>query len=261
MTNSSHHPGDDLQLLLDGELPEVRRSEIERHLARCPECRRELAALERMRAVIRAARTDPPLPLALDDRLARALDTAVRDERPPARTARRLLPVGLAAAAVLLLYLLWPRDRPDFVGAAASDFGAFRSATLALELVTEDPIALQSFFDRDEAAVRARVFDFGMMGYRLAGGRVLRFAGRDAVLFAYHGAEGRDLLCIMYRGEAGELPPGAVVHDREGIRFTAYQRAGVTLVFWQEGAVMCVLAANLPPEEAVQLAAAKARRS
>lgn len=261
MTNSTDHPGDDLQLLLDGEVPEARRSEIERHLALCPECSRELAALERMRAVIRTARTDPPLPPALADRLTRALDTAVREERPPARPARRLLPVGLAAAAVLLLYMLWPRDRPDFVGAAASDFGAFRAATLALDLATENPIALQSFFDRDEAAVRARVFDFGMMGYRLAGGRVGRFAGRDAVLFAYRGAEGRDVLCIMYRGEEGELPPGAVVHELDGIRFMVYERPGVTLVFWQEGAVMCVLAANLPREEAVQLAAAKAMRS
>ena len=57
-----------------------------------------------------------------------------------------------------------------------------------------------------------------------------------------------------------ELPPGAEERDHDGIRFIVYRRAGLTLVFWEEGTVVCVLASDGDPEEAVQLAYAKAVR-
>jgi hypothetical protein len=40
-----------------------------------------------------------------------------------------------------------------------------------------------------------------------------------------------------------------------------YERDGVTSVFWQEGTVVCVLASDLPREEVVQLAYAKAMKA
>ena len=43
-----------------------------------------------------------------------------------------------------------------------------------------------------------------------------------------------------------------------GIRFRIYRSGGVTLVFWQEGSVVCVLAADGDPEQAIQRAYAKA---
>jgi hypothetical protein len=40
--------------------------------------------------------------------------------------------------------------------------------------------------------------------------------------------------------------------------FLIYRRGALTLVFWQEGDVICVLASDIAPEAAVALAFAKA---
>jgi hypothetical protein len=165
--------------------------------------------------------------------------------------------LSLAAAAVLLLVLLQP-GRPDPVGAAARDFARYRSASLTLQLETHDPGALERFFARDRVPFATRVFDFGMMGYRLAGGQVHELAGRRSALFAYENAAGRRVVCQMYEGWLSELPPAAEERAHDGIRFRVYRTAGFTLVFWQEGSVVCVLATDGDPEEAVQLAYAKA---
>jgi hypothetical protein len=50
------------------------------------------------------------------------------------------------------------------------------------------------------------------------------------------------------------------MRENNGIRFHVYRKDGLTLVFWQEGTVMCVLASDAPGEEVIQLAFAKAVR-
>jgi hypothetical protein len=42
------------------------------------------------------------------------------------------------------------------------------------------------------------------------------------------------------------------------MHFVIYERRGVTLVFWMEGDVMCVLSSDIGREEVVGLAFAKA---
>ena len=62
----------------------------------------------------------------------------------------------------------------------------------------------------------------------------------------------------MYLGQVSELPKGAKFRENNGIKFYTYQARGVTAVFWQEGAVVCVLVSDIAPEEVVQLAFTKA---
>jgi hypothetical protein len=62
----------------------------------------------------------------------------------------------------------------------------------------------------------------------------------------------------MFEGATGELPPAAEQREHDGIQFRIYRSAGLTLVFWQEGSIVCALAADGDPEEAIQLAYAKA---
>jgi hypothetical protein len=64
----------------------------------------------------------------------------------------------------------------------------------------------------------------------------------------------------MYRGRTAELPYTAERRVHDGIGFLVYRRDGVTLVFWQEGEVVCVLASDVAPEEVVALAFAKAMK-
>jgi len=262
--NDDHRFGEELQDLLDGRLADPARAEIAAHVARCPRCREELAVLERARA---AARGLPPLaqPADLAVQIARALDAEDRASAP-GRTRPRLphrwpfVAAGLIAAAVLVALLLLPSATVDLPAAVARDFAGYRDARLALELRTGDPTALERFFAERGIAFPTRVFDLAMMQYRLAGGRVHRVAGRPSALFAYTGPDAAPLICEMYGGPLAQLPRAAQQRVRDGITFRIYRVGGMTLVFWQEGAVVCVLASQRNTDEVVQLAYAKAVR-
>lgn len=259
---NGRHPGDELQLLLDGRLPLERRATVEAHLARCERCGRELEALRRVRAAVRRDLRDYDVPPEVAARVSAALAAAARGgtaRRERTARFRRNAIVGLSlAAAAALLVVLARRGGPDFVGAAAMSLASHRAGSLALQLETPDPTVLERFFAEGGVPFPTRVFDFGMMGYRLAGGRVYRFVGRSSALFAYQNANGRLVVCQMYQGRLSELPAGAVEREHDGIPFRVYRTGGLTLVFWQEGPVVCVLATDGDPEEAEQLAYAKA---
>jgi anti-sigma factor RsiW len=256
VTPPAPHPGDELQLLLEGLLPDDRRAAVESHLAGCERCRDELAALRWTRAAVQPPAAEAELPPALAARITAALD---REDAAARRRTRLtwLVPVSLAAAAVLALLLL-RKPEVNFVDVAARDFAAWRGGSLTLELVTPQPQQLAAFFAERLPDVPARVFDFGMMGYTLAGGRVHRVNGRDATFFAYRNAAGTDVVCVMYAGTLAELPEGAEEREHDGIRFRIYRAGGATLVFWEEGDVVCVLVSSGDREEAIQFAYAKA---
>jgi hypothetical protein len=99
-----------------------------------------------------------------------------------------------------------------------------------------------------------------MMDYLLEGGSVSSISGRDSALFAYRGADGRGLVCQMYPGSLGDLEETAPEQVINGIDFRVYERDELTLVFWEEGPIVCVLGAEEEPASALDLAVAKAVR-
>ncbi len=64
----------------------------------------------------------------------------------------------------------------------------------------------------------------------------------------------------MYEGDVRRLPKDGVPRSHGGITFFVCHRGGSTQVFWQEGATACVLVSDIPTEEVVQLAFAKATK-
>ena len=96
------------------------------------------------------------------------------------------------------------------------------------------------------------------MEYQLAGGGVHRRNGRVSALFAYESAKGDRLVCQMYQGTTSDLPGTGDVREHDGITFLVYRLRSLTLAFWQEGPVVCVLVAEGDPEQAIALARAKA---
>ncbi len=260
--SDDHRFGEELQDLLDGRLAEPARAEIEAHVARCPRCREELAELQGARAAVRGL---PPLaqPAGLAVRIASVLDAEDR-AAAPGPTRRRLphrwplVAAGLIAAAALVALLILPSATADLPAAVAGDFVGYRDARFALELRTGAPATLERFFAERGIAFPTRVFDLAMMRYRLAGGRVHRVVGRPSAFFAYTGPEAAPLICEMYQGTLAELPSAVEQRVHGGITFRIYRVNGMTLVFWQEGAVVCVLASEGNTEEVVQLAYAKA---
>jgi anti-sigma factor RsiW len=262
MTDSAKHLGSALQDFLDGRLDPARQVEVQAHLEACPQCRGELEALRWVRDIALKKLPGEELPPALAERVATTLDAVDQHARPAAspilgRRWRRWAAAGALVTAALILLLSWPPS-PDLADAVANDFTAYSSGALDLDLRSSDGEAVESLFAAGGIEFRTRVFDLGMMQYQLAGGRIHHLRNRPSVLFAYRGPEGRNLICQMYEGQLTELPRPDEVREHDGITFKVYRAGRLTLVFWQEGAVVCVLASDAESEAVIQLAYAKA---
>lgn len=263
MTDTANHLGAALQDFLDGRLDSARQAEVQEHLRDCPRCRGELEALRWVRDVALKQLPTEEVPAALAERVSAVLDAADRRARPAASAAvhsrwgRWAAVAALAIAAALVLLLAWP-PRDGFVEAVAGDFTEYSTGSLALDLRSSNPEAVESLFVAGGIDFRTRVFDLGMMDYQLVGGRVHRLDHRSSALFAYRGPQGQDLVCQMYPGRLADLPPPDELREHDGITFQVYHDGGLTLVFWQEGAVVCVLASDAESETVIQLAYAKA---
>lgn len=265
MSTTPRHYRDELQDWIDQRLDAATCDEVERHLEQCAECRREYEAMAWTQQKTTSRVPSVTAPMELRARILQSL----RAEQPvsevetasPAFWRTHLRPM-LAAAAVLLLagilaaaYFLQPRALTEVV---ARDYRAYQAQQLVLELNTGDVKAMESFFIRRGLLFNTRVFDLGMMKYQLVGGRVQSPGSHPRALFVYSGPGERKLVCQMYEGKVDELPKGASLREHNGIQFHAYHKEGLTAVFWQEGAIVCVLVADGKPEEVIQLAFAKA---
>lgn len=265
MSPAGNHLGDALQDLLDGRLAPDERARAEAHLAGCAECHRELEALRWLKATVRDAAQ--PAPPELTASIRQALDREDRSPRSPrSRPARfpwsALLAAAVAAAMLAAALLVW-RGRPgrDLPSLVAKDFVDYEAGALPLEIRTSDIRKLEGFFAARRLGFETHVFDLAMMKFQVAGGRVRDLGGRPVSFFVYQGPAGRILVCDMFRGQIAELPQRAALRQHNGIDFHVYERDGVTMVFWKEGPVICVLTARGDPEEVIQLAFAKAVRS
>src|SRR5262245_60457639 len=253
------HLDSELQDLLDGRADAVVRLEAQDHLRACADCRRRLAALEAVRAAVRAGSESAELPPELAERLRGALDREDSTARPRSRPVRLAwLAAGAIAAAALLLIVVFPRGHtPDVVDQVMRQYRVETGALPPRSLRTSDVAALESFLRAQDLPFPVRVLDLGMMRWELVGGGVEQLGGIPSVVLVYR-RDGRILVCRMYLGSTASLPPTADVEEHRGFRFQVYERDGLTAVFWQEGDTVCVLVSGLGRAEVVDLAVAKA---
>lgn len=263
--NPPTHYDAELHDLLDRRLDAARQAEVEAHVATCERCRRELEQLRWLKDVALKRVPAQDMPAGLEERVRATLDLEDRrlsqTSRPGSsrRAARRAIAWGvLAAAAAVAVVLLRPRE--SLPGAVARDFRDVRGQMVRLEIEARDPAVIEAFFSARGITFPTRVFDLAMMQYRLIGGRVHEIRGRPSALFAYRGPADEMLVCQMYQGTTAELPAAHETRDNNGITFHILREGPVTLVFWQEGDVVCVLASDAPAEDVLQLAFAKAVR-
>ena len=258
----SEHPVEALQEFLDDRLAAAERAALEGHLKTCERCQRELELLRWTRWALRGAAKEP-LPEATRLEVLSALDREDAAATPRQKVGRPwlLAAAGLAASLLLPAGLFWSRVAPpELPLAVARDFVEYRRGALELERVTEDVAVIQDFFTDRALGFDARVFDLAMMGYHPVGGKVHSRGAARSALFVYAREDGRPVICQMLLGDVRELPGGATRREHDGIEFFVYEREGVTVVFWQEGSVICVLASDIPGEDLVQLAFAKAMK-
>ena len=264
MPTPPRHYKDELQDWLDGRLDGATCDEVERHLETCAECRREYEAVAwSKREIMRLPAVEAPAELR--ENILQALRAESRPANvivpPPSFWKRRLRPILAVAAVVVaaaILAFLYGWKQPSLPGIVTRDFQTYQARQLALQLSTRDVQQMEAYFAEHGVAFNTRVFDLGMMKYELAGGRVQDPGRAPRALFVYRGPAGQKLICQMFVGQVGQLPPGATLRENKGRQFHTYQTEGVTAVFWQEGAVVCVLVSDIAPEEVVQLAFAKA---
>jgi hypothetical protein len=95
-------------------------------------------------------------------------------------------------------------------------------------------------------------------GWHLEGGTHVTLGGRPAATAIYRSALRDYLVWHAFDGRADELPPTADVRDQDGRRYYVHYKATNTLVFWQEGPRLAVLAASLPAEHVMIVARAAA---
>lgn len=183
---------------------------------------------------------------------------------------RWLAVAAAVVAAVASLYWLLPGPPPgpdvatgpppetDLVGDFAAAYAELDRGPLPAAFATTDPAEVEDRWQRAGLGFRTRVFDLEAMGIHLSGGGATMVGGRRAAVTAYRGADAGLLLCWMFEGSADDLPAGAEVRRQNGFEFHVYRRGERTLVFWQEGDVLCALAGQGDPEDVVALAAAKA---
>lgn len=258
MPTSPRHFKDEIQDLLDNRLDAPMRAEVERHLESCSECRREFEALRwtKLLAAKRFAAKEAPSGLRQN-----ILRTLKADAGRSSSRTQKLKPILAWAAALvalgILTFILIPKQ-PNLPEVIARDFREYQSQKLTLELNTANGKQMEAFFATHGVSFNTRVFDLGMMNYGLVGGRVQDLRGQPTALFVYRGPDNQVLLCRMYAGTVSELPVGSVERENRGIKFHVYQAKGITMVFWQEGRVVCVLSSDIPTENVVQLAFAKA---
>jgi len=111
---SSAHLGDALSALLDEELPPSMEQGARAHLAGCPECAQEMAAVDQARRWVRALPlVEPPFGFYERMLLDRAQSTAVVfAARSTLRRRAGLAALGAAAAAVTVLGVGSPSQAP-----------------------------------------------------------------------------------------------------------------------------------------------------
>jgi anti-sigma factor RsiW len=260
---SASHYGEQLQDFLDGRLGEPERTRLAGHLADCAQCRRELEALRWVKEQALGGLPGGAVPPALAARVRAGLDAADAEARRGGTVRGRFRParwaaVAALAAAALLLFLVSRPTSGPLPGRVAGDFAEVTAGRLPLGITATEPRVIEEYFARNGVGFATRVFDLGMMRYDLVGGRVHRLDGRVSALFTYRGADGRLLVCQMYEGSVAELPPPVEIREHNGIAFQVYREGNVTLVFWQEGDLVCVLVSDGSSESAIQLAFAKA---
>ncbi|MFL6500763.1 MAG: anti-sigma factor family protein [Candidatus Udaeobacter sp.] len=265
MPTPPKHFKDEIQDLLDNRLDARTRAEVERHMEACTECRREFEALRWTKSFAAKQFAAKPAPSELRENILRAVEAGSGGARTitlhPSFQFRKLKPILAWAAALvalgILALILIPKHRtlPQVV---ARDFRSYQNQKLTLELNTPDVKKMEAFFVAHGLPFTPHVYDLSAKNYALVGGRVQYLQSRRTEWVVYRGTNNQALVCQMYVGNVSELPVGAVEREHRGRKFRMYQVSGVTMVFWQDHKVVCVLISDMPTENVVQLAFAKA---
>jgi anti-sigma factor (TIGR02949 family) len=220
-----------LQAYFDGELEALAASQLEEHLAGCPQCSAHLEELSSLRAAIRRDVTPVQAPANLRARIAHALEAeagAAAIARPAPR-AWRSRPFwlgalgGVAAAAGLALFSFLLMSA-RLGGTLADELVAAHVRSLLpshlIDVASSDRHTVKPWF-AGHADVSPAVADFAEQGYRLIGGRADYIERQRAAVTVYQ--HGPHIINVFSWASGRVLPPANTT------------RNGYHLAYWKEG--------------------------
>jgi len=186
------HPGFEAQLdaYLDGELATVDASELEAHLAQCPECARFRQERLELRAAIRARVPAFEAPAALRERVRAAVGAAVRGRAPRRFTAWGVWrPLALAASLAVVAVGSWRLALQRTAGEALADdvLGSHIRSLMPghlTDVLSSDQHTVKPWFN-GKLDFSPPVYDFAGRGYPLIGGRLDYVDGRGVAALVY----------------------------------------------------------------------------
>lgn len=228
---------------IDGELAGEDRAELGRHLALCPHCTAEAAALAGLRDDLRAGASRHPAPPPL----AAAIRAGLRAEPRDARAGRGGLSAVAYAATLLLAVALGSAgtlavlDRRAEAGLADELLDDHLRALLGTHLTdiaSSDRHAVKPWF-AGRAAVAPSVIDLTGQGFPLLGGRLDLVAGRPAPALVY---KRRDHVIDLF-----VLPASGAASPQ------ALERRGYALRRWRDGDLDYWAVSDVSPGELAEL--------
>jgi anti-sigma factor (TIGR02949 family) len=223
-----------VQAYVDRELTGVDREGVERHLAGCPACAREVHLQGRFKAAVRAHLPRPEVPAALRLRVQEVLsEREIAPRRWPWLSYPRLVP---AAAAFLLIVGITSTVRQSQSVVLEQAQRSFH-AEMPMDITGSDCGSIASWFrGRVDFPVHAPTLGGGAT---CQGGRLVNVGERPAAYLLFRERTGHRVALLVFdpRDQPLEAPERRVVNGREiymesgpGISTAAYRDRGLGYV-------------------------------
>jgi anti-sigma factor RsiW len=227
---------DQLPAYFDGELDTARGRAFEDHLAACPDCTHELAALRDLRDALQDESFRHRPPANLEGRVHEALGRARSLPSLILNRPTRRWTTGLAAAAALAAAILFGATIPlafrttslDDRLAAEVTAGHARSllADHLFDVASTDRHTVKPWF-QGRADFSPPVLDLKEQGFPLAGGRLDFLDGRTVAALVYHRRQ-HVINLFIWPADGGESGPKTL--SRRGYNLAHWTAAGLN--FW-----------------------------
>jgi anti-sigma factor RsiW len=229
---------DQLTAYFDGELDAARGRAFEDHLAACPDCTRELAALRDLRAALQDGSCRHRPPAGLEGRVRKALrETRPGYTRAGRPTAGRRWTAWLAGAAALAAAVLFGASltlalrTPSADDRLAAEVTAGHARSLLadhlFDIASTDGHTVKPWF-QGRADFSPPVLDLQEHGFPLAGGRLDFLDGRTAAALVYRRRQHVINLFVWPAVDGGVS--GVTMLSQRGYNLVHWTTAGLN--FW-----------------------------
>ena len=256
--------------LVDRELLDPERTSLESHLQECPRCRFAVEQEQLLKQTIRGSAERMRAPSALRARI--LSDRRVFPGKSRSRWQDYIWPIphlarpALAASLLLAIalpafFLLKPKSEP-IAATALETYDRFARGELSVRRA-ENPAEMVEQLTRAVGGhFHPMGYDFTAMHLHPVAGLIREIQGRKILVVVYQG-QGGTLFCYTFLGSEEDAPVNSAkfFDAAKNMNLYAFSRRGVNAVFHREGAVICVLASEMPMEDLLALARSKAKPS